>query len=221
MAVKKLRISKKETDEIMIVYFMRHGETDYNKQGLIQGRTDIPLNETGISQAETAAEYFQRKGICFDRVYTSPLIRAHKTAAIASGWDMDKIRTDERVQELAFGTAEGMDFHTLPEHIMNLFTKPAAYIPPEGAEPLDELKARCQDFLDELAVVSEKESSVQNVLVATHGAALRGILSCLDRCPIEKFWKKGLFNCCAARARLENGEWLLEGIENPLEQEEQ
>ena len=204
----------------MNVYFIRHGETDYNKQGLIQGRTDIPLNEKGILQAEAAAAYFKNKVIKFDRVYASPLIRAKKTASVVSGWDMADIRTDERVQELAFGTAEGMDFHTLPENIMNLFTKPAAYIPPEGAEPLDELKDRCRSFLDELAEMVEKEPDVQTVLVATHGAALRGILSCLDRSPLEKFWKKGLYNCCVAKARLENGEWFPEGIENPLEQDE-
>ncbi|MGN0205255.1 MAG: histidine phosphatase family protein [Coprococcus sp.] len=203
----------------MVVYFIRHGETDFNKQGLIQGRTDIPLNETGLSQAEMTAAYFRKEGAVFDRVYSSPLIRAHKTASIVSGWDMADIRTDERVQELAFGTAEGMDFKNLPENIMNLFTKPEAYVPPEGAEQLSALKDRCQSFLDELAAMSLREPSVHTVLVATHGAALRGILSCLDRCPLEKFWKKGLYNCCVVKAQWKDGGWFLEGIENPLRED--
>lgn len=203
----------------MVVYFIRHGETDFNKQGLIQGRTDIPLNETGISQAEMTAAFFRKEGIVFDRVYSSPLIRAHKTASIVSGWDMADIRTDERVQELAFGTAEGMDFKKLPENIMNLFTKPEAYVPPEGAEQLSVLKDRCHSFLDTLAEMSLKEPSVHTVLVATHGAALRGILSCLDQCPLEKFWKKGLYNCCVVKAYWNDGGWVLDGIENPLRED--
>lgn len=204
----------------MVVYFIRHGETDFNKKSLIQGRIDIPLNETGIRQAQMAAEYFRKRKVCFDRVYSSPLVRAVKTASVVSGWEMQDIRTDVRVQELAFGTAEGMDFHTLPENVMNLFTRPAAYVPPEGAEPLDELQDRCQSFLDELAELPEREPDVQMVLVATHGAALRGILSCLDRCPLEKFWKKGLYNCCVVKAQMKDREWSLDGIDNPLEQVE-
>lgn len=205
----------------MVVYFIRHGETDYNRQGLIQGQIDIPLNENGILQAEAAAAYFAEKNIKFDRVYSSPLIRAHKTAAIVSGWDMADIQTDWRVQELAFGKAEGINYLTAPKKIRNLFTEPQNYEPAEGAEQLGDLKARCKCFLDSLAELTEKESSVQTVLTATHGAALRGILSCIDGCAIEQFWKKGLLNCCVVKTHLEDGQWMLDSIENPVEETEE
>lgn len=76
----------------MIVYFIRHGETDFNKRCLIQGMSDIPLNDKGIQQAGIAAEWFEKQNITFDRVFASPLVRARKTAAIVSG------RTFEEVQ---------------------------------------------------------------------------------------------------------------------------
>lgn len=198
------------------VYFVRHGETDYNKQSLIQGRSDIPLNEHGRSQAAEAAEYFRKRRIIFDKVFASPLLRARETASIISGWPMTRIQTDDRVQELAFGTVEGSNFHTLPASIMNLFRNPPAYEVPEGGESIDELETRCQDFLDELAGLPEKESSVKTVLIVTHGAAMRGLLSCIEHTVREQFWKTGLSNCCIIRVVLDQGSYMLESIENPL-----
>lgn len=50
----------------MKVYLMRHGETDYNKKGLIQGTLDIPLNEFGLELAEKTKEGFEKEGLTFD-----------------------------------------------------------------------------------------------------------------------------------------------------------
>ena len=66
----------------MKLYLMRHGETDYNKKGLIQGQIDVPLNENGIRLAELTRDGFRREGLHFDLAYCSPLIRAKKTAEI-------------------------------------------------------------------------------------------------------------------------------------------
>ena len=58
----------------MLLYIVRHGETDWNKAGKVQGRTDIPLNERGRYLAEATAEGM--KDVRIDFCYTSPLIRA-------------------------------------------------------------------------------------------------------------------------------------------------
>ena len=63
-----------------MIYIVRHGQTEMNNRKALQGRSDVPLNETGIAQARAAAE--KLTGIRFDRVYTSPLIRAIQTAKI-------------------------------------------------------------------------------------------------------------------------------------------
>jgi broad specificity phosphatase PhoE len=87
------------------VYLLRHGETHWNADGnRYCGATDIGLTEKGIQQAHTAAELL--KDTTFDAVYTSPLQRAHRTAAIASG-NFPEIVVDERLTEASFGEWEG------------------------------------------------------------------------------------------------------------------
>lgn len=63
----------------MIVYFIRHGETDFNKRCLIQGMSDIPLNDKGVQQAGVAANWFKAQNITFDKVFSSPLDAGKKT----------------------------------------------------------------------------------------------------------------------------------------------
>lgn len=70
----------------MNIYIVRHGETDWNVQLKLQGRSDIPLNATGIEQAEQTGENLKKAGISFDKVYSSPLQRAVKTAELISGF---------------------------------------------------------------------------------------------------------------------------------------
>ena len=67
----------------MRLYMVRHGETDWNKAKKVQGRAYIPLNAYGRQLAEKTAEGL--KDVPFDRIYTSPLIRAKKTAEIIRG----------------------------------------------------------------------------------------------------------------------------------------
>lgn len=64
------------------LYIFRHGETDYNKQRIIQGILDIPLNETGLQQAYALAELLSNSGI--QLIYSSKLQRAHRTAEIVA-----------------------------------------------------------------------------------------------------------------------------------------
>ena len=65
------------------LYLMRHGQTLYNVQKLVQGRCDSPLTSTGIEQAREASEWLARQGVSFGRICSSPLGRAYNTACIA------------------------------------------------------------------------------------------------------------------------------------------
>ena len=84
----------------MKVYLMRHGETDYNKKGLIQGTLDIPLNEFGLELAEKTKEGFEKEGLTFDYCYCSPLIRARQTAEIILRGTDTPLSYDERIREI-------------------------------------------------------------------------------------------------------------------------
>ena len=87
------------------VYLLRHGETAYNADGnRYCGRTDVPLTEKGVSQAQRVAEMLRGRRI--DAVYASPLERAYRTAEIVSGGQHPVIR-DPRLIELDFGAWEG------------------------------------------------------------------------------------------------------------------
>ena len=103
----------------MIVYFIRHGETDFNKRCLIQGMSDIPLNDKGIQQAGIAAEWFEKQNITFDRVFASPLVRARKTAAIVSGRTFEEVQPDARIREMDFGVDEGKPYSLIKDLLKN------------------------------------------------------------------------------------------------------
>ena len=67
-----------------MIYIIRHGQTEKNRANVLQGRSDIPLNDAGRQQAMEAKNQFAAAGIRFDKVYTSPLIRAVQTAEIVA-----------------------------------------------------------------------------------------------------------------------------------------
>lgn len=84
-----------------MIYIIRHGQTEKNKANLLQGRSEHPLNETGIRQAQEAGEWFAKQGIIFDAVYSSPLKRAIDTGKIAAGKESDfRPDIDERLSQL-------------------------------------------------------------------------------------------------------------------------
>lgn len=159
---------------------------------MLQGRTDIPLNETGRRQAMEARE--RLAGVHFDAVYSSPLRRAMDTAQLVSGWPGEKICPDERLTEIAFGPYEGKDPHTLGPAFACFFTDPEAYRPPQGAESLQSALERTGDFL---AFAAEKHPG-QTLLVAGHGAALHAMLTAALANPLDQFWSVNLDNCRVA-----------------------
>ena len=86
-------------------FCLRHGATDWNREGRFQGRTDNPMCDEGIAQAFVAARRLQKHRI--DRIVTSPLIRAVKTAEIVAATSATPIAIDEGLAELDFGYLEG------------------------------------------------------------------------------------------------------------------
>jgi broad specificity phosphatase PhoE len=85
---------------------LRHGVTDWNAQGRFQGRTDIPLNDEGISQADAAA--LRLRNVRIDHVVASPLVRAARTAEIVAASLAAPLAIDDRLIECDFGNLEGI-----------------------------------------------------------------------------------------------------------------
>ena len=176
----------------MIIYMMRHGETDWNVQHLFQGRTDIPLNENGREVARLTRDAM--KDIEFDLAYCSPLCRAKETAQIIlEGRDIPLLE-DERIIEMGFGNYEAKSMSTLDEQIMTFFEHPEAYIDKDGIEPFEAVLARAKDFLEDIIANSDYQDKI--ILVATHGAMIRGLIGALKKKPIKDFWEGGVHKNC-------------------------
>lgn len=182
----------------MKLYIIRHGETDWNVKRRFQGHSDIPLNEEGRRLAHLTAQALE--AVPFTRVITSPLKRALETAMILKGEREIPVTVEPRIKEIGFGEYEGLccskEGYNIPDpEFMNFFEKPEAYQPPKGAESIEALRERTADFFEELAHNRTMEN--ETILVSTHGAALRGILSYINQIGIEDFWKGGVHKNCA------------------------
>ena len=185
----------------MNIWFVRHGETANNKEKLLQGRSDAPLNENGISQAEKARNFFESKGISIDAVYSSPLCRAVKTARIIAGEDAE-ITEDELLIEMDYGPFEGTSLLKPDPEIIRFFSDFVNNPAPEGMESLDHVKERMSKFLQKL-----KDSDARNVLVATHAIAMKGALECLSPGSKGAYWSKHIGTCAVYKTVYEGGEF--------------
>ena len=160
----------------MNLYLIRHGETAKNRQKLLQGRSDVPLNENGRKQARQAARFFEEKGIRFDRVYASPLIRAVETARIIAGEDAE-ILTDDRLLEMDYGPWEGCSLERPAPELIRFFSDFVHNPAPQGMESLDHVKERMGLFLEMLKETAPSGGDRQgNILASTHAIALKGAL---------------------------------------------
>lgn len=190
----------------MRLYFVRHGETDWNKARKIQGQVDIPLNAFGRHLAEATRDGLS--DISFDICYSSPMSRAVETAeCILEGRDVPVIK-DDRIVEMAFGEWEGRccskEGWDLPESFRLYFSDPEHFEPAEGGETFADVKKRTGEFLSEL--YQKEEYKDFNILVTTHGAALGGLLNNIKNLPLSQYWGTGVHkNCGVTEVEVTNG----------------
>ena len=178
-----------------MIYIIRHGKTELNRANVLQGRSDYPLNEEGIAQAKTAADSL--KGIRFDHVFSSPLIRAVQTAQIVVP-DMEPV-IDERLIEMDYGPYEGTDLNRLPPEIITFFSDFAHNPAPEGMEQLPSVVARAGSFLEQIRGLSG------NILISTHASAMKGLLEYLTPESEGSYWSKYIGNCAVYAAENAGG----------------
>lgn len=119
---------------------LRHGVTDWNAQGRFQGRTDVPLNDEGITQARAAVERLRH--VTFDQVVASPLSRALKTAQIIAAAAGTPLSVDDGIIECDFGSLEGRSIaQTMKAHRLKTVEDFVSILPSDG-EPWSTISAR-------------------------------------------------------------------------------
>jgi uncharacterized phosphatase len=150
------------------LYLVRHGETDWNKARRIQGSTDIPLNDTGRSQAAMTGQLLARRD--WDLIVASPLSRALETAQIIAA----EVGLPEPIQNTAFverryGEAEGLDHREVDSRY------PGA-TPVPGRESRTEVMDRVVPAL--LAIAADHPG--EDVIVVSHGGVIKAVLGAID-----------------------------------------
>lgn len=174
----------------MKLYFIRHGETVWNTQAKLQGKSDIPLNEKGVALARVTGEALA--DVPFAAIYSSPLKRALQTAQLVAGDRDVPIVTDRRLEEIGFGIWEGLschkDHYEIPsDSFQDFFLDPFGYQPPAQGETVRHVCGRTADFLEELIRKMGKEES--NVLISCHGCTLRALMNYFYQDYTAGFWR--------------------------------
>ncbi len=153
------------------LFLIRHGQTDWNLAGKIQGHADIPLNVTGKEQAKKVAQHLKKKQAALAALYSSDLQRAHQTAQeIAAVFALEIILAAD-LREGHYGKMEGLtkkEWHDLYGHF-DWLTLPEEI----GAEPREKVLERVMKYLH--AIVQKHKG--QHIVVVTHGGAIRSILT--------------------------------------------
>jgi probable phosphoglycerate mutase len=142
-------------------WYIRHGETDWNRDGLIQGNTDVPLNETGWAQARAACQTLANRGIT--KLWCSPLQRARNTAEVIANALAVPLEVSAALREASFGAEEGKPMGDWFTHWS------AGEVSPEGGEAFADLRVRAVTAVN--AVLAQGGLP----LVVAHGGFFRAI----------------------------------------------
>ena len=195
----------------MEIYFVRHGQTDWNVAHRIQsgGAAEVDLNATGVAQAETAAEGLARAGLSFDRIYSSPYRRARHTAEIICSCVGGVPVFDDRLREFEFGDYNGTSYGEagyIDDNIRAAFENPPAFVP-HGGESYAQFLSRVGGFLEN--ELKPLEGKCRKVLVVAHRGVLNAVATILEKRDISRFWKNDTGNCGVDIAELKDGAFTL------------
>ncbi|MDX6407172.1 MAG: glucosyl-3-phosphoglycerate phosphatase [Gaiellaceae bacterium] len=175
---------------------VRHGETDWNRDGRWQGGSDTSLNDLGREQARALAEQLDGD---IAAMYSSDLARARETADIVAAKLGLEVQVDPRLRERGFGSWEGLTMPEIEERFADSYLRWRAGEGPgaEDAETFEDFSARVSAFLAEVIRLHPEE----DVLVISHGGSIRvihALASGLDYVRDHRLIP-GVANCAVAR----------------------
>lgn len=177
------------------LYLLRHGQTEFNLQGRVQGRCDAPLTATGVEQAHAAAAWIVAQQVHFDRLCTSPLGRALHTIELVRGDliaagqdDVPEIEPIDGLKERSYGPFEAGPASDVPCELWD----PGEALVPYGGEGSQALRRR---IVSTLTDIMQEVGPDAAVLATSHGSAtlqFKKAWEHLAQCPQDVH----LGNCC-------------------------
>jgi hypothetical protein len=184
--------------EIIII---RHGETEWNQTGRFQGHSDVPLSETGRAQAEALGRNLALDHV--DAIYASDLIRAMETAAPLAARFGLTVMSDPLLRDLNFGAWEGRSFSDVnaenPDAMKQFYNDPErADIP--HSEPFPDFQKRVAGRVRAIAA----EQRGKRVVIVSHGASIRILLTDILAMPIRSIWHISQLNTAVNKIRFED-----------------
>lgn len=189
------------------IYLIRHGQTDYNLKGVVQGRgINSNLNDTGRWQAEMFFNKYQE--IPFDAVYTSTLIRTHQTVEpfLKNGLE-HQIRVE--LDEIDWGVFEGVEHDSILEGtyftILDSWKKGQLENKIEGGESPLQLQERQIPLIEEL-----RHADFENILLCSHGRAIRALLCGFLGLSLSEMDNFKHNNTCLYKLSVQNGVYQVE-----------
>ena len=173
-------------------YFLRHGQINSNLNKVYSGRSDEPLNASGIEQARQAAELVSSKSI--DRVISSPLARAGQTATIVASANNLKVTFDQAFNEMVFGPWEGLSEERVKQQYpleWALWNSQPDRLKLKRRETLEQLQARVIAGMRHI----EAEGKGKNILVVSHVAVIRVVALYAQGRPLSDYKSIAVDNC--------------------------
>jgi broad specificity phosphatase PhoE len=166
----------------MLLFCIRHGETEFNAAGRIQGQLDSPLSELGYRQCAAAADALV--SVPIDAVYSSPLLRAAESARIIAERLNVEVRFDDRLKEINAGVFQGRCWAEIdevyPDEAKRWRTQDPDFCIPQG-ESRRLLMTRAFAALSDI-----KAAGHQQVVVVAHGGSLSAAFKALLEIPAER-----------------------------------
>ncbi|MDO6525316.1 histidine phosphatase family protein [Motilimonas sp. 1_MG-2023] len=190
---------------MITLYLIRHGETDANKHGILQGQQNTLLNSNGLSQAKTLAGACQH--LTINTIHSSDLARASSTAAQIAQPHQLTPKLTPLLREIGFGSLEGQHLKLMPAekqyHLQRLYTQ-QINLPYADAEPLAKLESRLSQFIKHLSA----ESSGNHAIIG-HGYSLNYLLHHLLNWPKQNMQLLELANCSVTEVIFNRQQWQL------------
>ena len=184
----------------MELILIRHGETIWNKEGRVQGTSDIDLSDAGLDHARRLALSLKDRNIC--SIYSSPLKRAHKTARLINQYHDAPIYLESGLMEMNQGNFEGFSYQELmaceKDFLKKWISDPASVRMPNG-ESFTELQYRAWKVIEDIIVRSD------NALVVSHNFTIASILCKIKNISLSEFRSVHVDTASKTIVRFQNG----------------
>jgi len=170
----------------MRIYLVRHGETEWNRARIFQGRSNLPLNQEGRKQVKALALALKNKPL--NAIYTSPLIRALETARLIKVFHpLIPIFEEKGLIEMDLGEFDGMKARDWAEQYPDFrkaWNENPASVKMPGGESLKEVQVRAKDTLERITRIYPPDTTI---LISSHNFVNLTILCDLLEIPLHRF----------------------------------